>query len=70
MSTEFAEICTPLDSLRSADKIEWTEELLKSFEKVKEIFNKELSVRMFDPNKETWLTTDMGEQAITEARVG
>ena len=44
-SQEFARVAAPLDECRTGKKIQWTEERLESFKKLKELFAKNIELQ-------------------------
>lgn len=64
-SPKFAEILAPLDSLRNVSgPIEWTEDLVKAFENVKDLFHKDMELRSIDWKKKFYLTTDASATGV------
>ena len=63
-SHEFAKIAAPLDACRNKKHIEWTEERIKAFEDLKDLFRKNIQLQHVDWTKKMYLTTDASQDGI------
>jgi hypothetical protein len=59
-SKDYATITAPMEACRNiVGKINWTDELVASFEKLKELFAADIQLRHIDESKTMYLTTDV-----------
>jgi len=64
-SSKFAEIAAPLEAVRNQHGvIQWTDEMVESFQKIKELFLSNLELRGVKWNEQFYLTTDASLSGI------
>ena len=68
-SQQFARIAAPLDECRNDKEIEWTEEHIEAFDKLRELFKQKLELARVDWNKKIYLTSDASQIGV-EAWLG